>query len=280
MLRNHIKDYKEYNPLEVYTTVKELVQEDGYTVKLVKSNKTGDEFILRSTKLDGASKQEIGAKMKNIEIFMMILKPEVILKTQETFVHGGALYSVHQTEGDPLKEKIKSYKDEGKLVPEDQVIDWLTQALLALSEFHSKNLLVGDLNPGNIFLTKDLKVKFSEFGAMKEIGDLDKKAGGQNFNRYAAPELSGGVGFAQKADIWALGCTFFEVLAQKPAFGGDATESVVDTVRSGDLEKALPEAYSEELRQIVVQMLNLSPFDRPSSASLLKNEFLKESVAK
>ena len=42
-----------------------------------------------------------------------------------------------------------------------------------------------------------------------------------------APEIYEEAPYSYKSDVWAMGCVFYEMLAGKPAFGGENLSRVV-----------------------------------------------------
>ena len=78
----------------------------------------------------------------------------------------------------------------------------------------------------------------------------------------------------QKADVWALGCVLYEVLALRPAFTANSMSALMTKIRNGQYVRALPSAYSEDLRQLVFAMLAPRPEDRPSTAELARHPLL------
>lgn len=104
----------------------------------------------------------------------------------------------------------------------------------AVAAVHQKGLAHRDLKPENIFVT-DGKAKLIDFGLATEIGqgaedsepmDVDR---GFGTPEYMAPEISEASGIVDtRADIYALGVIFYEMLSGAPPFfgsSGDVQES-------------------------------------------------------
>lgn len=80
---------------------------------------------------------------------------------------------------------------------------------------------------------------------------------------YTAPELFRGVAKAPTADVWALGCLAFEVVAQrKPRF--DPAKLVTDPVLQNI-------DCSSELLELIASCCRFNPHKRPSLADLMKS---------
>lgn len=68
-------------------------------------------------------------------------------------------------------------RTKGQPLPEDAVMRWLVQLLLALDHVHSKHTLHRDLKPANVFLSKNLRcVKIGDFGIAKTLERRDDLA--------------------------------------------------------------------------------------------------------
>jgi serine/threonine protein kinase len=115
--------------------------------------------------------------------------------------------------GTDLEEYIKQV---GRPIDEKCAWEWLSQLAQILEEIHSKQLLHRDIKPSNIILQPDGQLALIDFGAVKEIANI--QAGGQNTwiytPGYAAPEQERGNPVVQ-SDFFALGRTFVYLLTGK-----------------------------------------------------------------
>lgn len=86
---------------------------------------------------------------------------------------------------------------------------------------HSKGIMHRDLKPENMFLVNDELLKLGDFGVSKEIDaqiNLTKTMCGTP--NYMAPEVCKGIKYGYQADMWALGCAFYEIMCFRPPFEG------------------------------------------------------------
>ncbi len=93
------------------------------------------------------------------------------------------------------------------------VMLWASQILAALAEAHSKGIVHRDLKPGNVMIAKS-GVKVLDFGLAKS-GTDDTLTGSHmavGTPAYMAPEQREGKPADARADIYAFGCTLYEML--------------------------------------------------------------------
>lgn len=99
-----------------------------------------------------------------------------------------------------------------------------------------------------------------------------------NFSQCRAPELfdsgvDGELSIDERIDVWALGCVLFNLLFRENPF-----DSAVE--RGGNLKLAVIAAkynvpaghrYSPEIVALIARMLTVSPKNRPSLDSIIKD---------
>lgn len=128
----------------------------------------------------------------------------------------------------------------------DVVLDWSLQALEGLAEAHKLGFVHRDVKPENLFLheppgTSPI-VKVLDFGAVKELQSkmtkLTRTGSTMGSPAYMPPEqVRAEDNLDQRADVWAMGVTMYELLTGKLPFGG---ESVPQTLASILREEPLP----------------------------------------
>ena len=75
-----------------------------------------------------------------------------IIAYKDSFVEAGNLAIIMEfAQGGDMYERIQ--RQRGRLLPEQMVLNWLVQILLALKYLHDNKLLHRDLKPQNLFLT-------------------------------------------------------------------------------------------------------------------------------
>ena len=164
-----------------------------------------------------------------------------------------------------------------------------------------------DLNPSNVMLTFDFKVKLADFGlsmALSDRDDMNSPDSGKGPGRdrgfegtlaYSSPETIEMRETNEKADIWAFGCILYELITMRPAFSNPNPLVLAKMISAGEFEpifsagknpqgssasnqQALSRAWSsiglggkilDKLARMATRCLNVDHTQRPSALELL-----------
>ncbi len=132
-----------------------------------------------------------------------------------------------------------------------------------------------DATPHNILITADGRVKLSDFGVAKALGNSHATLAGQIKGKvsYMSPEQLCGDPLDRRADIFALGVCLYESIAGRKAFMGESDPEVMSQIILGQIEP--PSAFMSnvppELDQIIVHAMQLSPDDRFQTALAMRD---------
>lgn len=246
---------------------------------LVQCKTNGEYYAMKIIPMFHYDEQKKKAAKNEITLLRVLDSP-FILKYHEHYMKNGNMYILMEyAEGGVINEKIKHYKREGKKVPEHIVENWLTQCILALMYIHSKNVMHRDIKPENMFLTKDQKLKLGDFGVSREVDvniDLAKTTCGTPY--YMPPEVCNGQRYGHEADIWALGCSFYEIMTFKLPFNSDTLAGLFEVIKNQAPAEPLSDFYDINLRNLIYKMMSKNPLDRPSILELLTIDFVEERI--
>lgn len=121
----------------------------------------------------------------------------------------------------------------------DVVLDWMLQALEGLAEAHKLGFVHRDVKPENLFLHEAPGaapiVKVLDFGAVKELQSkmtkLTRTGSTMGSPAYMPPEqVRAEDNLDQRADVWAMGVTIYELLTGKLPFGGESVPQTLAAI--------------------------------------------------
>jgi serine/threonine protein kinase len=152
----------------------------------------------------------------------------------------------------------------------DQVLDYSTQALAALSYAHSRGVTHRDIKPANIMITDHGVVKLMDFGIAKSAGNMQLTRPGTTMGSvyYMSPEQVRGGTVDARSDIYSFGVTLYEMLTGRKPFEAETSYSVLNAQLNEAptppvlVNPALPQA----LNNIVMRAMVKAPEGRFQSA--------------
>jgi tRNA A-37 threonylcarbamoyl transferase component Bud32 len=166
-------------------------------------------------------------------------------------------------EGDPLHVILRRA---GRLSPRD-CARLGVQICAGLEYAHERRIVHRDIKTANLFFTRGKVVKIMDFGLAKMVEEVRRSAtliGGTPY--YMAPEQALGESVDARADIYALGVTFFELVTGGVPFReGDVTYHHRHTPAPDPRTRAenLPDGFAE----LILEMMAKDPAARVASAA-------------
>src|SRR2546429_3936085 len=178
--------------------------------------------------------------------------------------------------GQSLAQKL----DAGPL-PEKEVVSLGTQITAALEEAHERGIVHRDLKPGNILVTPKGQAKVMDFGLAQLLRSQADLAAAQTFAEtrglsgtlpYMAPEQLRGETPDARADIYSLGCVFYEMATGRRAFLEDSAPRLTDAIlhQAPVGPRAVNGRVSPQLEAIILKLLDKDPERRYQTARELR----------
>ncbi|MGI9531566.1 adenylate/guanylate cyclase domain-containing protein [Lutimonas sp.] len=267
---------------EGYSTLKMLNINQHHEIWLANREADGEKVVLKKSIL--VHEDNRSSKFGHEFDILKGLNHHGIPKAHEFVIEGNNMALVLEyIEGQELKESI--FKKEISI---EDVLDISIQLADILHYIHQNGVIHKDINPANIMLTEDGKIKLIDFAISSQLNsernDLlhtDQIEGTLN---YISPEQTGRTAYLvkHKCDLYSLGILMYELVAGKPPFDSiDSLEIIhfhlsrIPTPLSSILS-FLPDG----LEEVINKLMEKNPEDRYHTAKGLKHdlELIKKHV--
>jgi serine/threonine protein kinase len=171
-------------------------------------------------------------------------------------------------------------------MPVDEARSIARQVAEALEEAHEKGIVHRDLKPQNVKVTPDGKVKVLDFGLAKAMDPAGTGSSATDHGRsptmldsptltampgtqigvilgtagYMAPEQARGRLVDRRADIWAFGVLFYEMLTGRRLFAGETVSDTLAAVLRQEVDwSLLPKGLAAADRRLLERCLERDP---------------------
>ena len=121
---------------------------------------------------------------------------------------------------------LKEYIDKKGRLSHKETISIAIQMCTGIGVAHAANIIHRDIKPQNIIISKDGKVKVTDFGIAKATTSNTISSNAMGSVHYTSPEQARGGFSDQKSDIYSIGITLYEMVTGQVPFDGDSTVSV------------------------------------------------------
>lgn len=180
----------------------------------------------------------------------------------------GLYYMVMElVEGITLKEYIQK---KGKLSSKE-AISIAIQMCTGIEAAHKHHIIHRDIKPQNIIISKEGKVKVTDFGIAKATTSQTVSTSAMGSVHYVSPEQARGGFCDEKSDIYSAGITMYEMVTGKVPFDGESTVSVAMKHLQENITP--PSEYAPELspalEKIILKCTQKSPERRYQNAGEL-----------
>lgn len=171
--------------------------------------------------------------------------------------------------GGTLLELIARSRDSGEDIPVERILQIATEIADGLAYIHGRRILYLDLQPRNVLFDELGTVHLVDFdlAVPADQPDVTHLAGRPAFN-YMAPELTDGGDADERADLYSLGATIYEMAAGRPTFAG-SREEILTARRAGPPSPIGRQDLPAALRDLVFCLLSADREQRPTSAAVV-----------
>lgn len=175
---------------------------------------------------------------------------------------------------------LKKYIEKKVMLTTKEAISIAIQVAMGIEAAHNNHIIHRDIKPQNIIISKEGKVKVTDFGIAKAASSNTITSNVMGSVHYTSPEQARG-GFSDaKSDIYSMGITFFEMLTGRVPFNGDTTVAIA--IKHIQDEMPTPREFVPEIpvsvEKIVLKCTQKSPDRRYQSMEEMIRDLKKSLI--
>lgn len=172
---------------------------------------------------------------------------------------------------------LKKYIEKKARLSYKEAVSIAIQISLGIEAAHNNHIIHRDIKPQNIIISKEGKVKVTDFGIAKAATSNTITSNVMGSVHYTSPEQARGGYSDEKSDIYSLGITMFEMLTGRLPFNGETTVAIA--IKHIQEEMPSPQEFVPEIpygvEQIVLKCCQKSPDRRYQSMAALIEDLKK-----
>lgn len=174
---------------------------------------------------------------------------------------------------------LKKYIEKKSRLSVKESVSIAIQVSMGLEAAHKNHIIHRDIKPQNIIISKDGKVKVTDFGIAKAATSNTITSNVMGSVHYTSPEQARGGYSDERSDIYSLGITMFEMLTGRVPFNGETTVAIA--IKQIQTPMPSPREYVPDIprsvEQIVLKCCEKSPDRRYQNMEELIKD-LKQSL--
>ena len=121
---------------------------------------------------------------------------------------------------------LKKYIEKKARLSFKEAVTIAIQVSMGIEAAHKNHIIHRDIKPQNIIISREGKVKVTDFGIAKAATSNTITSNVMGSVHYTSPEQARGGYSDEKSDIYSLGITLFEMLTGRVPFNGETTVAI------------------------------------------------------
>ena len=232
---------------------------------------SGREVALKTLRPELAGSEE-GRRLFRSEMTILahLDHPNVVRCLACTEVDGELVMAMELLEGPTLRALMQ----ERGAVAWPDAVRWISQIAAGLQAAHAQEppIIHRDLKPENVLVDAEgTSVKVTDFGVAKVLEALQQTTTHSvGTLSYMSPEQIDAAPLDPRADLYALGVLFYELLAGQPPFVSASPRALLEMHCAAEpppLPEEVRAGLPKGIERLVIELLGKAPGDRPASAA-------------
>lgn len=176
---------------------------------------------------------------------------------------------------------LKTYIEKKGHLNYKEVISIAIQVARGVEAAHNNKIIHRDIKPQNIIISKEGKVKVTDFGIARAVSRNTVSAEAIGSVHYISPEQARNGYITEKSDIYSLGIVMYEMCTGKVPFEGDTAVSIALKHLQGEMKspRELVSTVPISLEMIIKKATMKSPDKRYNSVLELLTDLKKALVS-
>jgi serine/threonine-protein kinase len=174
-----------------------------------------------------------------------------------------AYIAMEYVDGTPLSALIGE-----RPCPLPQALDWFSDLLAALDYSHAHGVVHRDIKPANLLVTRDGRIKISDFGIARiESSTLTQTGAMLGTPSYMSPEQFRGEAIDGRSDLFSAAIVLYQLLTGQRPFSGSAATVMQQVLNHTPAQpSSLNAALPPGLDAVVMRGLAKDPGQRHATA--------------
>jgi eukaryotic-like serine/threonine-protein kinase len=220
---------------------------------------------------DLAGRQELAARfLREIKLMASLNHPNIAALRTAFTADNQLVMIMEYVEGTNLAERLLHGP-----IPAADAVNYIVQALSALSYAHQQHVIHRDIKPSNMMLTPQGVVKLMDFGIARAGDERSLTMTGTTLGSlgYMSPEQVKGEATDARSDLYSVGVSLYEMVTGQPPFQATSDYSIMaahvkETPKPpAELKADLPEGLNE----IILMAIAKDPAQRFQTADAFGN---------
>ncbi len=207
--------------------------------------------------------------LREVRITAGLTHPNILpLLDSGQLPEGRPYYVMPLIRGESLRQRLQREPQ----LPAPEACSIAADVAAALDAAHRAGVIHRDIKPENILL-QDGRALVADFGIARALDASSERLTSTGLvvgtPAYMSPEQAGGAAVDGRADLYALGCVLYEMLAGTAPFGGASAQAIIarHAVDPVPPLRTIRPDLSPALEHVLLTALAKSPADRPATGA-------------